>query len=121
MGSPVVLDVQKDDHYTGTKALWSTNFADVVIEGDELQNNIGMTTREIMEGASLTGHPSEPQPGCRVVLNSEREYAWRGDEPAESFVGRAVRSTGWRTVRDKRVRGAADDSGSDGGASRLGT
>ena len=63
-GSPVVLDVQKDDHYTGTKALWSTNFADVVIEGDELQNNIGMTTREIMEGASL---PDTPQNRNRVV------------------------------------------------------
>ena len=63
-GSPVVLDVQKDDHYTGTKALWSTNFSDVVIEGDELQNNIGMTTREIMEGASL---PDTPQNRNRVV------------------------------------------------------
>ena len=63
-GSPVVLDVQKDDHYTGTRALWSTNFADVVIEGDELQNNIGMTTREIMEGASL---PDTPQNRNRVV------------------------------------------------------
>ena len=60
----MVLDVQKDDHYTGTKALWSTNFADVVDEGDELQNNIGMTTREIMEGASL---PDTPQNRNRVV------------------------------------------------------
>ena len=63
-GSPVILDVQKDDHYTGTKALWTTNFADVVIEGDELQNNIGMNTREIMEGASL---PDTPQNRNRVV------------------------------------------------------
>ena len=63
-GSPVILDVQKDDHYTGTKALWTTNFTDVVIEGDELQNNIGMTTREIVEGASL---PDTPQNRAKVV------------------------------------------------------
>ena len=63
-GSPVILDVQKDDHYTGTKALWSTGYADVAIEGDELQNNTGMTTDQIMSGASL---PDTPRNRERVV------------------------------------------------------
>ena len=63
-GSPVIMNVAKDDDYTGTKALWSTNYSDVVIEGDELQNNIGMTTRQLMEGATI---PDTPQNRNKVV------------------------------------------------------